>query len=207
MHGLIGVPLQVRFPQRRPTPWPWPCPTKTPLGRRAARSGSTPPARSPSGGFWVEDLGQKLLRDWILILNFLAHVILTLLCTFWTKLLRQRELMGAKIGAICHIVTLLVHHPAFRVDDQIDTIGLVRCPLLEAKAIVGQRHHHEVAHQQTPLHACCSCPGAGGAGLVLLANIIPKFNEMPEESGIFRDWELDNVWFRRLSLEICHVFG
>lgn len=41
--------------------------------------------------------------------------------------LRQRELMGAKIGAICHIVTLLVHHPAFRVDDQIDTIGLVRC--------------------------------------------------------------------------------
>ena len=50
------------------------------------------------------------------------------------------------------------------------------CPLLEAKAIVGQRHHHEVAHQQTPLHACCSCPGAG---LVLLANVIPELNEMP----------------------------
>ena len=53
------------------------------------------------------------------------------------------------------------------------------CPLLEAKTIVGQRHHHEVAHQQTPLHACCSCPGAGGAGLVLLADIIPELNEMP----------------------------
>ena len=53
-------------------------------------------------------------------------------------------------------------------------------PLLEAEAIVGQCHHHEVAHQQTPLHACCACCSRPGAvRLVLLANVIPELNEMP----------------------------